>query len=331
MDDTKRPPTRPVSKAPSPITPVRGGARVPKPRNVGVPLELQYPRDYPPSLQPEVERAIAAAERRTAEQAALSNNYGQILLDYFKIVWAAYACACRRAAREGFWPVERAREEAQAWDTPGSFVRSLFVGVILTKGKELGLSEEKLKQALVGSEEWREHLLELETLAGKEENLGEKGSRGGPSLTDFIDSLRVRWTRLAADNRQPLSEPTDSPERAPAKGSATDNASATASDHVVPPEEAQKPGETQGSSNTTSTNNREKVDAYIALVLEKTGVSISREDIWRRAGYTDRAAFGLWQRGDDNVSPGAARKFEVVLALNPAEWKDPPASRHRSK
>jgi hypothetical protein len=49
--------------------------------------------------------------------------------------------------------------------------------------------------------------------------------------------------------------------------------------------------------------NRELVNAYIAEVYEKTGRSINREEIWRKAGYKRPREFEYWQSQDPRRKP----------------------------
>jgi len=46
----------------------------------------------------------------------------------------------------------------------------------------------------------------------------------------------------------------------------------------------------------TAEGRRRAVDTYIAEVLEKTGQTIARADLWRKAGYGGPTQFQRWQR-----------------------------------
>ncbi|MEN6532406.1 MAG: hypothetical protein ABFD89_02015 [Bryobacteraceae bacterium] len=64
---------------------------------------------------------------------------------------------------------------------------------------------------------------------------------------------------------------------------------------------------------------RGQVNRFIDKVLRETGRRISRTDIWRVVGYSDRTEFQRFQRGR-GASPGSIRKITKVLNLNPAEF-----------
>ena len=67
----------------------------------------------------------------------------------------------------------------------------------------------------------------------------------------------------------------------------------------------------------TTEGRRRAVDAYIAEVLEKTGQTITRADLWRKAGYAVSTQFQRWQRCDKKTSKSADKKFTELLLQKP--------------
>ena len=67
----------------------------------------------------------------------------------------------------------------------------------------------------------------------------------------------------------------------------------------------------------TAENRRHAVDAYIAEVLEKTGRTITRAELSRRAGYCGLSQFYRWQRCDKKRSKAADEKFADLLRRKP--------------
>ena len=59
------------------------------------------------------------------------------------------------------------------------------------------------------------------------------------------------------------------------------------------------------------------VDAYIQEVLDKTGLKITRKDIWEKVGYKDASEFERWQRCDKRASRTAHERFTAVLREKP--------------
>lgn len=65
---------------------------------------------------------------------------------------------------------------------------------------------------------------------------------------------------------------------------------------------------------------RERVEKFMLTVLFETGARISKEDIWRAAGYTERTEFQKFQRGEG--TPTAIENFDRVLCLVPKAFTD---------
>jgi hypothetical protein len=73
----------------------------------------------------------------------------------------------------------------------------------------------------------------------------------------------------------------------------------------------------------TAEGRRRAVDAYIAEVLERTGQTITRGDLWRQAGYGGPTQFQRWQRCDKKKSKAADEKFADLLRRKPHLSRDP--------
>jgi hypothetical protein len=64
------------------------------------------------------------------------------------------------------------------------------------------------------------------------------------------------------------------------------------------------------------TDRRALVDSFINRVAAQTGRRITRMDIWRAAGYTNRCEFERWQRRDPRTCQSAAINFSRILTMN---------------
>jgi hypothetical protein len=60
---------------------------------------------------------------------------------------------------------------------------------------------------------------------------------------------------------------------------------------------------------------RQKIDEFIGMVLAE-GRSVSRTEIWRMAGYTNRTEFERYQRCAKPANKRAVRLFNAILALS---------------
>lgn len=65
------------------------------------------------------------------------------------------------------------------------------------------------------------------------------------------------------------------------------------------------------------TQNRRRVDDYIAEVLRDTGTKITRKDFWVAAGYSEQTPFTRWQRGASDTRPAERQRFERILLEKP--------------
>jgi hypothetical protein len=61
------------------------------------------------------------------------------------------------------------------------------------------------------------------------------------------------------------------------------------------------------------TDRRAAVDAYIAEVLNRTGKTITRTDIWKAAKYKTRTQFERWERHDKRETKAADEAFTRIL------------------
>ncbi len=66
-----------------------------------------------------------------------------------------------------------------------------------------------------------------------------------------------------------------------------------------------------------SPSNKDRVDAYLAEVWEKTGRKITRKDFWGAASYKAPTEFQRWQRDDLRTTSAARRNFERILREKP--------------
>jgi hypothetical protein len=63
---------------------------------------------------------------------------------------------------------------------------------------------------------------------------------------------------------------------------------------------------------------RAAVDAYISEVFQRTGKSITRTTIWKKAGYKTRTEFERWERDDpDHPNETAHKRFCQILIEKP--------------
>ena len=62
---------------------------------------------------------------------------------------------------------------------------------------------------------------------------------------------------------------------------------------------------------------RAAVDDYIREVLDKTGETITRSDIWKERRYTNATEFERWQRCDPKASKTAHERFSSLLKEKP--------------
>jgi hypothetical protein len=62
---------------------------------------------------------------------------------------------------------------------------------------------------------------------------------------------------------------------------------------------------------------RNAVEAYIAEVLEKTGIQITRTDIWKAARYKTRTEFERWQCNHPKATKTAHERFARLLKEKP--------------
>ncbi|MEK7750863.1 MAG: hypothetical protein AAB654_03030 [Acidobacteriota bacterium] len=65
------------------------------------------------------------------------------------------------------------------------------------------------------------------------------------------------------------------------------------------------------------TERRAAVEAYIDEVHRRTGMLISRADIWKAAGYKDRRQFERWQSHDPKASRAANERITRILTRKP--------------
>ena len=68
--------------------------------------------------------------------------------------------------------------------------------------------------------------------------------------------------------------------------------------------------QTRDGENRAGTDRRAAVDAFIEEVFQKTGKKITRTDIWRVSGYTDRTQFERFQR-DAHTTPRSIPGFPI--------------------
>lgn len=67
-------------------------------------------------------------------------------------------------------------------------------------------------------------------------------------------------------------------------------------------------------SSETAESRKDRIDRFIAELLAH-GRSVTRKDIWRVAGYTNRTEFERFQRYAKPENKSATRKFDSILNL----------------
>jgi hypothetical protein len=77
---------------------------------------------------------------------------------------------------------------------------------------------------------------------------------------------------------------------------------------------------TESTRAKAETQRREKIDAFIYMVLKETGSKITRTNIWTAAGYTDATEFERYQRDDPETTTTATNNFERILRMAPKDF-----------
>lgn len=67
----------------------------------------------------------------------------------------------------------------------------------------------------------------------------------------------------------------------------------------------------------SGTDNRARIDAYLAEITQKFGTALTRADLWKSAGYTEATEFERWQSGNQRATHKARRTFEKMLRERP--------------
>jgi hypothetical protein len=67
----------------------------------------------------------------------------------------------------------------------------------------------------------------------------------------------------------------------------------------------------------TAEQRRAAIEAYRKEVFERTGKTITKTDIWKKARYKTRSEFERWQRNDPKATKTAHQRFTLLLTEKP--------------
>ena len=249
-------------------------------------MALEYPADLPGQFRNHIVAEQAKAESRyfksSAEITSLggtSSSYLVAGIDYITDVTLACAEQVREGARRGLLRPEQIADLVEGF--AASVIGHAYADLSLYRyWEDWPEFKDAAWSGLRQSDGWHAHLHSVARLVADEPHPAHGGPQGRAEPTSS-SSTHIEAPESVKDTDRKLEE--DSP----------------------------------GPSTLEKGDNRTRVNAYIDEVFKKTGLQLTRTQIWKDAGYKARTEFDRWQRNDKRTTKKARATFDRVLRTKP--------------